>query len=66
VFFRKSVREDNGDEVPATFDEMTTLAQTMQDYGLIPFAFADIDGWPAMGTFDSSTCGSTATTSTST
>ncbi len=52
VFFRKSVWEEHGYEVPETFDEMTTLAQTMQDDGLIPFAFADIDGWPAMGTFD--------------
>ncbi len=24
----------------------------MQDDGLVPFAFADKDGWPAMGTFD--------------
>ena len=52
VFFRKSVWEENGYEVPTTFDEMNTLAATMQDDGLIPFAFADKDGWPAMGTFD--------------
>jgi multiple sugar transport system substrate-binding protein len=52
IFYRKSVWEDGGYEVPTTFDELTTLAQTMQDDGLVPFAFADIDGWPAMGTFD--------------
>jgi multiple sugar transport system substrate-binding protein len=52
VFFRKSVWEQGGYEVPTTFDELKTLAQTMQDDGLVPFAFADIDGWPAMGTFD--------------
>jgi multiple sugar transport system substrate-binding protein len=52
VFFRKSVWEDNGYEVPATFDDLNTLAAQMQDDGLIPFAFADKDGWPAMGTFD--------------
>jgi multiple sugar transport system substrate-binding protein len=52
IFFRKSLWEENGYEVPTTFDELNTLAQTMQDDGLVPFAFADKDGWPAMGTFD--------------
>jgi multiple sugar transport system substrate-binding protein len=52
IFYRKSVWEDGGYEVPTTFDELTTLAQKMQDDGLVPFAFADKDGWPAMGTFD--------------
>ena len=52
VFFRKSLWEEKGYEAPTTFDEMNTLAATMQDDGLIPFAFADKDGWPAMGTFD--------------
>jgi multiple sugar transport system substrate-binding protein len=52
VFFRKSVWDEKGYEIPTTFDEMNTLAATMQDDGLIPFAFADKDGWPAMGTFD--------------
>ena len=52
VFYRKSVFEKNGYEVPKTFDEMTSLAQKMQKDGLDPIAFADKDGWPAMGTFD--------------
>jgi multiple sugar transport system substrate-binding protein len=52
VFFRKSVWEEKGYEVPTTFDDLNTLAAQMQDDGLIPFAFADKDGWPAMGTFD--------------
>jgi multiple sugar transport system substrate-binding protein len=33
-------------------DELVTLAKQMQKDGLVPIAFADKDGWPAMGTFD--------------
>ncbi len=52
VFHRKSVFQKNGYEQPKTLDEMTALAKQMQKDGLVPFAFADKDGWPAMGTFD--------------
>ena len=37
---------------PKTLDELTALSQKMQKDGLTPIAFADKDGWPAMGTFD--------------
>jgi multiple sugar transport system substrate-binding protein len=52
VFYRKSLFADKGYTIPKTFDEMKTLAAKIQKDGLIPFAFADVDGWPAMGTFD--------------
>jgi multiple sugar transport system substrate-binding protein len=52
LFYRKSVWEEKGYEVPKTFDELTALAKQMQQDKLVPFAFADKDGWPAMGTFD--------------
>jgi multiple sugar transport system substrate-binding protein len=52
VFYRPSVWKAKGYTVPKTLDEMTTLAKQMQKDGLIPIAFADKDGWPAMGTFD--------------
>jgi multiple sugar transport system substrate-binding protein len=52
LFYRKSVFEKNGYEVPKTLDELKTLAAKMQKDGLSPFGFADKDGWPAMGTFD--------------
>jgi multiple sugar transport system substrate-binding protein len=52
VFYRKSVFADRGYTVPKTLDEMVTLAGKMKSDGLIPIAFADKDGWPAMGTFD--------------
>ncbi|MGP3925002.1 ABC transporter substrate-binding protein [Streptomyces sp. 8N616] len=52
VFHRKSVFEERGYEVPETFDEYRALAKRMEKDGLVPFAFGDKDGWPAMGTFD--------------
>ncbi len=51
-FFRKSVWAAKGYTVPTTFDALKTLATKMKADGLIPIAFADKDGWPAMGTFD--------------
>jgi multiple sugar transport system substrate-binding protein len=52
VFYRKSLFEEKGYTIPTTIDEFKTLAQKMQTDGLIPMAFGDSDGWPAMGTFD--------------
>ncbi len=52
VFYRKSVFADRGYTPPKTLDEMVTLADKMKSDGLVPIAFADKDGWPAMGTFD--------------
>jgi multiple sugar transport system substrate-binding protein len=54
LFYRKSVFKELGLD-PAkitTIDELKAAATTMQKKGLIPIAFADKDGWPAMGTFD--------------
>lgn len=51
-FYRKSVWAAKGYEVPKKFDDLVTLAKQMQADGLTPIAFADKDGWPAMGTFD--------------
>ena len=38
--------------MPKTLDDLTKLADKMKKDGLVPIAFADKDGWPAMGTFD--------------
>jgi multiple sugar transport system substrate-binding protein len=51
-FYRKSVWQAKGYTVPAKFDDLVTLAKQMKADGLTPIAFADKDGWPAMGTFD--------------
>jgi len=52
MLYRKSLFAEKGYTVPKTWDEFVTLAKKIQADGLIPVAFADKDGWPAMGTFD--------------
>ncbi|MFV2064190.1 MAG: ABC transporter substrate-binding protein, partial [Chloroflexota bacterium] len=52
VLYRKSLFEENGYTVPTTFEDFVTLAEQADADGLVPLAFADKDGWPAMGTFD--------------
>ena len=52
VIYRKSLWTEKGYTVPKTWDEFKTLGDKMKTDGLIPLAFGDKDGWPAMGTFD--------------
>jgi multiple sugar transport system substrate-binding protein len=52
VFYRKSLWTEKGYTPPKTLDQLKTLGTKMKSDGLIPIAFADKDGWPAMGTFD--------------
>ena len=52
VFYRKSVFAKHGYQVPKTLDELKVLGGQMKKDGLVPIAFGDKDGWPAMGTFD--------------
>jgi multiple sugar transport system substrate-binding protein len=51
-FYRKSLWAQRGYQIPATFDALLALCAQMKKDGLTPIAFADKDGWPAMGTFD--------------
>jgi multiple sugar transport system substrate-binding protein len=50
--YRKSVFDEHGYEVPATWDDLVALCKKMKSDGLTPISFTDKDGWPAMGTFD--------------
>ncbi len=52
VIYRKSFFQEKGYTIPKTIDEFTALGDKMKTDGLIPLAFGDKDGWPAMGTFD--------------
>jgi multiple sugar transport system substrate-binding protein len=52
IFYNKSTFASKGYTVPTTWDQMIALCKKMQKDGLIPFAFADKDLWPALGTFD--------------
>ncbi len=52
VHYNKSVFASKGYQVPTTWDAFVALSKKMQSDGLVPLAFADKDGWPALGTFD--------------
>ncbi|HEY7046945.1 MAG TPA: extracellular solute-binding protein [Jatrophihabitantaceae bacterium] len=52
IFYNKSVFASKGYQVPKTWDDFIALAKKMQQDGLVPLAFAEKDGWPALGTFD--------------
>jgi multiple sugar transport system substrate-binding protein len=52
VLYRKSLFEEKGYTIPKTIEEFKALGDKMKADGLVPLAFGDQDGWPAMGTFD--------------
>jgi multiple sugar transport system substrate-binding protein len=52
IFYNKSTFAQKGYAVPATWDDLITLAKKMKKDSLVPFAFADKDQWPALGMFD--------------
>ncbi len=52
VIYNKAIWDEKGYTVPTNLEELTALGTKMQADGLVPMAFADKDGWPAMGTFD--------------
>ena len=52
VFYRKSLFQEKGYDIPVTLDDFEALCKEMQSDGLTPLCFADQEGWPAMGTFD--------------
>ncbi len=52
IHYRPSVFEENGWTPPATMEDLMTLASSMQDAGIVPFALGNDGRWPAMGTFD--------------
>lgn len=52
VFYRPSLFRERGYTEPTTLDEWLTLSEQMKKDGITPIAFADKDGWEAMGTFD--------------
>ena len=51
-FYKKSLWAKHGYTAPTTWDAFVALCKKMKADGLIPIAFGDKDGWPAMGTFD--------------
>ena len=52
VHYRKSLFEENGYEIPTTWDEFKALLDQMEADGLVPIASANDGKWPQMGWFD--------------
>jgi multiple sugar transport system substrate-binding protein len=52
VFYNRSTFQQKGYDIPKTWDDFINLCKKMKSDGLIPLAFAEKDGWPALGTFD--------------
>lgn len=52
VFQNTTVFDKHGYEAPKNWDELISLCKKIKGDGLIPFAFGQKDGWPALGTFD--------------
>jgi len=52
ILYRRSLWQQRGYAVPTTWDELLALLGRMRADGLVPIAFGDKDGWPAMGWFD--------------
>lgn len=45
-YYNKKMFEDNGWKVPATYEELLALADTIKAAGMIPVAMDGGDGWP--------------------
>ena len=52
ILYRRSAWQRLGYAPPQTFDQLIALSRRMASDGLVPIAFGDKDGWPAMGFFD--------------
>ena len=52
LWYNKTVFEEQGLEVPMTKEEFFTVAQALQDAGIIPVAMGTKDGWEAGHVFE--------------
>lgn len=52
LFYNMKVFEENGVEVPTTFDEFFTAADKLQAAGVVPLALGDKESWPATQIFE--------------
>ena len=46
IYYNQKMFEDNGWEVPATYEEMLVLAGEIKEKDIVPMAMAGGDGWP--------------------
>lgn len=45
MFYNKQIFQDNGVEVPKTYDEFLNVCQTLKDNGVTPMALCGTDAW---------------------
>lgn len=48
VYYNKQMFDENGWQVPATWEEFVELLGAIKDAGQTPFAFGNLDGWPGI------------------
>jgi raffinose/stachyose/melibiose transport system substrate-binding protein len=53
VYYNKGMFEENGWELPTTFDEFTQLVADIKAAGVTPLVFGNLDGWPGIHEFSS-------------
>lgn len=51
MYYNQDLIEQEGLTVPQTFDELVTFCGQASEKGYIPFAFGNLDGWPAFHQF---------------
>lgn len=51
-FYNMKVFEENGIEVPSTFDEFFAVADKLKEAGITPLALGDKESWPATQIFE--------------
>jgi raffinose/stachyose/melibiose transport system substrate-binding protein len=53
VYYNKGIFEQNGWEIPTTYDEFTKLLADIKAAGVTPIVFGNLDGWPGIHEFSS-------------
>lgn len=52
VFYNKEIFEENGIDIPETFDDFFDVADQLQDAGITPLALGDKEAWTATQIFE--------------
>lgn len=48
VYYHRDIFEDQGIEIPETFEEFEAVLAQLSDAGITPLVFGSLDGWPAI------------------
>ena len=56
ILYNKDMFEENGWEIPETWDEFITLLDTIQDFGQLPLYFGFKDTWTCLAPWNAMAC----------